>query len=140
MNAGSLRKDCLSDFLLRWVERLGAGAFVFDGGGADGRMMSSPGGPPPPPPPPAAKAGITAGVAMSVPKNTVSVTNLIAVPVMRPSLRFIKSVPPAVGVNPSSPATFPFCDPIRQEQECDRQSTAPSPIALFQCLFFLKSL
>jgi len=61
------------------------GDFVFEGG-ADGRMISSPGGPPPPPPPPppAAKADITAGVAMSAPTKTVSIINLIDM-VMHPS-------------------------------------------------------
>jgi hypothetical protein len=76
MKAGSLRKDCLLVFLVRWVE-LVAGVDGGAGGLEPGLIISSLGGPPPPPPP-AAKTGIVGAVAMIPPERTVNVANLIA--------------------------------------------------------------
>src|SRR6185437_15252946 len=87
MNEGSLRKDRLAGFLVRWVVARPSGdEFVL---GCGGLMTSSlPGSPPPPPPPPpAANAGITEGFAASAPRKAISVTILIVGLVMYPSAR-----------------------------------------------------
>src|SRR5262249_7070918 len=72
MNAGSLRKDCLADFLPRWVDWV-AGA-DFGGFGFITSLRS----PPPPPPPPAAKTGVKKISAIgNVARTTNLITNLI---------------------------------------------------------------
>src|SRR6516164_10004967 len=78
MKVGSLRKDCLLAFLVRWVERVagaGCGADCFEPGLI---ISSSRGPPPPPPPPPAARTDIVGAVAIIPAERTVSVANLIA--------------------------------------------------------------
>src|SRR6516164_8262451 len=92
MKAGSLRKDCLLAFLVRWVERL-PGADCGGGGLGPGLIVSSLGGPPPPPPP-AAKTGIVGAVAMIPADKTVSVANLIANLDMRSSVPCERSYQP----------------------------------------------
>src|SRR6516225_7475845 len=77
MNAGSLRKDCLADFLVRWVDWLAGAALVFGGFGFITSLRSPP-PPPPPPPPPAAKTGTPAGLATSATVKIAGIINLIA--------------------------------------------------------------
>src|SRR3974377_1770492 len=77
-NAGSLRKDCLADFLVRWVDWLAGADLVFGGFGFGFIKSLSTPPPPPPPPPPAAKTGAPVGVVANATAKIAGIINLIA--------------------------------------------------------------